>query len=109
MIIQLLERWKHIKTELTKRDIKVISFGADGAGSFMKAMILKTGLFYLTEDLFAKSYVIKAMATTGFSAYDRIHLLAKLRTRLLISSNILALGDETACLEHIRYPTQHQQ
>ena len=68
----------------------------------MKAMLLKTGLFYPTEDLFAKSYVMKEIATTGLSAQDHIHLLAKLRTRLLIPSNILALGDETACLEHIK-------
>lgn len=99
----ILDRWSHIETELGKRDIKVISFGADGAGSFMKAMLIKTGLFYPTEDLFAKSYVMKEIATTGLSAQDHIHLLAKLRTRLLIPSNILALGDETACLEHIKY------
>ena len=99
----ILERWNHMNTELNKRDIKVISFRAYGAGSFMKAMLLKTGLFYSTDDFFAKSFVMKDIASTGISAQDHIHLLAKLRTRLLISSNILVLGVETACLEHVKY------
>lgn len=46
---------------------------------------------------------MKEICTSGLSAQDHIHLLAKLRTRLLIPSNILILGNETACLAHIRY------
>ena len=41
----ILNRWDHIESELKKRDITVVSFGADGAGAFMKDMLLKTGLF----------------------------------------------------------------
>ena len=99
----ILERWKHIDAELNRRGIKVISYGADGAGCFMKAMLIKTGLFFPTHDLLSKSYAMKEITVTGLSAQDHIHLLAKLRTRLLIPSNILAIGKETACLEHIKY------
>ena len=99
----ILNRWEHIESELKKRDITVISFGADGAGAFMKAMLLKTGLFNPTKELLQKSYVMKEICTSGLSAQDLILLLAKMRTRLLIPSNILVLGKETACLAHIRY------
>ena len=43
------------------------------------------------------------MSTTGLSAQDHIHLLAKMRTRLLVPSNILVLDKESACLDHIPY------
>ena len=99
----ILNRWKHIECELKKRDITVISFGADGAGAFMKAMLHRTGLFNPTEDLLQKSYVMREICSSGLSAQDHIHLLAKMRTRLLIPSNILVLGKETACLAHIRF------
>lgn len=100
----ILDRWKHIDAELNGRGIKVISFGADDvAGCFMKAMLIKTGLFYPTHDLLSKSYAMKEIAVTGLSARNHMHLLAKLRTRSLIPSNILAIGKETACVEHVKY------
>ena len=33
---------------------------------------------------------------------DHIHLLAKIRSRLLKPSNLIALGNETACWAHIQ-------
>ena len=41
----ICKRWDYIKVELLKREINVISFGADGAGPFMKAMLCETFLF----------------------------------------------------------------
>ena len=35
-------------------------------------------------------------------AQDHIHLLAKLRSRLLKPSNLIVLGNETACRAHIQ-------
>ena len=99
----ILSRWIHIECEFNKRGITAISFGADGAGAFMKAMLQRTGLFNPTEDLLRKSYLMREICSSGLSAQDHIHLLAKLRTRLLIPSNILVLGKETACLAHMRY------
>ena len=41
----ICKRLDYIKVELLKREINVISFGADGAGPFMKAMLCETFLF----------------------------------------------------------------
>ena len=38
---------------------------------------------------------------------DTVHILAKLRTRLVTSSNLLVLGEKTACKEHLRYLANH--
>ena len=38
---------------------------------------------------------------SSLACQDIIYLLAKLRTRLLTSSNIIVLGDETACRGHL--------
>ena len=73
----ILARWNHIEVELNKRGITVVSFGADGAGSFMKAMLQKTGLFFPTGELLSKSYVMKEMSFSGLSSQDHIHLLEK--------------------------------
>ena len=40
----IIERWNFIEKELLKRDIKVISNGADGAGPCTKAMLPKSGI-----------------------------------------------------------------
>ena len=103
----ILERWNHIEIEMKKRGVTIVSFGADGAGSFMKAMLQKTGLFFPTEDLFSKSYVMKEIANSGLSAQDHVHFLAKLRTKIVTPSNILVLGTETACLGHLKYILVH--
>ena len=41
------------------------------------------------------------MKTNGLCSQDTIHLLAKLRTRLLTPSNILSFGTEIACRAHL--------
>ena len=39
----------------------------------------------------------------SLSCQDTIHLLAKLRTRLLTPSNLIVLGSETACRGHLQH------
>ena len=63
------ERWNHIELELKKCGITIVSFGQMGK---------------------SKSYVTNEIATSGLSAQDHIHLLAKLRTRLVSPSNIIS-------------------
>ena len=41
---QTLQRWNYIEQQLSVREVKVISNGADGAGPFLKAMIMKSNL-----------------------------------------------------------------
>ena len=42
------KRWRFIETELARRNIKIISYGADGAGPFLKAMVDGARLFLPT-------------------------------------------------------------
>ena len=99
------ERWKKIETELRKRNIFVVSSGADGAGPFLKAMVCRTNLFKTCQTSNVPSewsfYMMPSMKSSGLCSQDTIHLLAKLRTRLLIPSNILSFGSEIACRAHL--------
>ena len=97
----IIQRWEFIEQELKKRGITVVTFGADGAGSFMKAMTVESGLFTLSDQINIKSYVMSSIKIGGIFAQDCVHLLVKLRTRLLVHSNLLALGNETACRTHV--------
>ena len=45
---------------------------------------------------------MKYIKKEGLYSQDCVHLLAKMRTRLLSPSNILVLGNETACRAHIQ-------
>ena len=48
-------------------------------------------------------FVTKYLPEKGFYCQDTIHILAKLRTKLITASNLLVLGTETACLAHLQY------
>ena len=69
----------------------------------MQTMLQKTGIFFPTGDLFSKSYVMKESSDARLSARDHVHLLAKLRTKLLTPSNLLALRNKTACVIHLKF------
>lgn len=43
-------RWEYIKQQLKKREVVVLSSGADGAGPFLKAMMNETKLFKKSID-----------------------------------------------------------
>ena len=102
----ILRRWRYVEEQLQKYEITVISNGADGAGPFLKAMTTKTGLFKrcLNDNVprhwtfFWMPYILE----TSLCCQDTIHLLAKLRTRLLTPSNLIILGKETACPGHLQ-------
>ena len=101
---QILHRWSHIEHQLSVRGVVVISNGADGAGPFLKAMILKSNLFsnQRNKDVpnYWTFYWMNILNKSSLVCQDMIHLLAKLRTRVLTPSNLIALGDEVACRAH---------
>ena len=41
----IIQRWKYIETELRNRGVEVLTFGADGAGPFLKAMVDSAKMF----------------------------------------------------------------
>lgn len=102
---QILQRWSYIERQLSNRGITVISNGADGAGPFLKAMTIKSNLFNreLNDNVpgYWKFYWMPNLRKESLVCQDTVHLLAKLRTRLLTPSNLIAIGDEVACRAHL--------
>ena len=101
------KRWNLIERELGRRGIKIISFGADGAGPFLKAMVDEARLFSPTNGTSIPSewtfFVTSYLPCKPFFCQDTVHILAKLRTKLVTPSNLLEIGIETACWAHLQY------
>ena len=103
----IMKRWDYVQTNLQKLGITVVSNGADGAGPFLKAMSIKSGLFNRTHknDIlkYWTFYWMPEMYENSLSCQDIVHLLAKLRTRLLTPSNLIVMGNNvTACRAHLQ-------
>ena len=81
------KRWNLIESELGQRGIKIISFGADGAELFLKAMVNEARLFSPTNGISIPSewtfFVTSYLPRKLFFCHDTVHILAKLRTKLL--------------------------
>ena len=100
-----MQRWKFVKDELLKRGIVVVSNGADGAGPFLKAMIEETRLFTVSSSMNVPPswtfYLMPDIPEGNFYSQDTVHLLSKLRTRILGPSNLIIIGAENAGVAHI--------
>ena len=100
-------RFAHVQKEFELKGVKVLSFGADGAGAFLKAMINNSMLFQrCSTSNIPESWSFYFMARlfeSGLNAQDLVHLLAKFRTRLLLPSNIIVLGNHPACSAHLNF------
>ena len=100
-------RFTYVKNGFQQIGVNVISFGADGAGPFLKAMVKGSQLFSTsTTNNVPESwtfYFMPQLMKNCLFSQDTVHLLAKMRTRLLLPSNILVLGDETACPAHLNF------
>uniref|UniRef100_A0A7M5X9S7 Uncharacterized protein n=2 Tax=Clytia hemisphaerica TaxID=252671 RepID=A0A7M5X9S7_9CNID len=103
----ILKRWNHIEKGLKEIGLTVLSNGADGAGPFLKAMTIKTQLFSRAYDNTLPNYWtffwMPKLLEDSLVCQDTVHLLAKLRTRLLTPSNLIVLGSETACRGHLEH------
>ena len=101
------KRLMYVRRELRNIGITILSHGADGAGPFLKAMNLQSGLFDLNHgETVPKAwtfYWMPELFEESLSCQDTINLLAKLRTRLLTPSNLIVLGSETACRGHLQH------
>ena len=100
-------RFDHVSKEFAKIGIKVLSFGADGASAFMKSMVNSSKLFQKCASsklpIDWTFYFMASLLDSGLSAQDLVHLLAKLRTRLLIPSNIIVVGNHSAVATHLNF------
>ena len=102
----IIKRWTYVKEELEKRKIKVLINGADGAGPFLKAMLIESDLFTTSNvsniPLTWSFYLMPKLYNESLCFQDAIHLLAKLRTRLVTPSNLSVIGsrlhaEDTCC------------
>ena len=107
----IMKRWNYIDQELVKRGVKVISYGSDGAGPFLKAMLTETKLFTVSRSSNVPPswtfYLMPELKERGLYAQDDVHLLAKLCTRALGPSNIIVLGAENCVVTHLQYIFNH--
>ena len=103
----ITKRFEYVSSELRKRGIKVVSSGADGAGPFLKAMVIQSQLFkrsfFRNVPTSWSFFVMTNFKMSDLSFQDHVHLLAKLRTRLLNPSNLLILGNENASKIHLQH------
>ena len=103
----IIQRWNFIANGLLKEGIKVVSNGADGAGPFLKAMLVETKLFSISNlSNVPKNWTFFLMPCIPegvMYSQDCVHLLAKLRTRLLGPSNLIIIGSENASQSHLQY------
>ena len=97
----IVKRWRHIEKELLKRSIRVVSFGADGAGPFMKSMLTESALFRKDEVELCWSFFKMPLRDSCLSNQDTVHLLAKLKNKLLTPSNLIVIGRKVACPAHL--------
>ena len=102
---EIIQRWKFIESELHKRNVTVYTNGADGAGPFLKAMMMESNLFKNLRGSNVPAtwsfYMMPSLKSKSLNCQDMVHLLAKLRTRLIIPSNIISIGSEVACRGHL--------
>ena len=105
--IVISKRFEYVSSELGKLGVKVVSNGADGAGPFLKAMVIQAQLF--KRSLFGNVltswsfFVMPKFMPFDLSFQDHVHLLAKFRTRLWNPSNLLILGNENASKIHLHH------
>ena len=106
------KRWNLMDKELGRRGINIISFGADGAGPFLKAMVDNSRLFSSVSGTGIPSewsfFVTSYLPNMPFYCQDTVHILAKLRTKLVTESNLLEIGTETACWAHLQYLVKNE-
>ena len=69
-------------------------------------LLMETQLFSVTKMYNIHNtwqfFVMPSMKVNGLCAQDHVHLLAKLRFRLLGPSNLIQLGAEIGCPSHLR-------
>lgn len=107
-------RIKYINAEfLIKRGITNLSVGADGAGAFLKAMMNGSTLFTKTIQNNVPTswsfYFMSSLRKSCLFTHDYIHMLAKMRTRLIIPSNILVLFGFCWLLLFMNFPKKSME
>lgn len=90
---QVAQRWKYVKAALNEEGISVIGRASDGDSRLMKAMRLKS--FIRPNPTTAWAWFQMNRETDFVCIQDFVHILVKLKSRLLKPSIILPVGPTT--------------
>ncbi|KAE8746002.1 hypothetical protein FOCC_FOCC007260 [Frankliniella occidentalis] len=86
---EVLKRWSKITSMAASEGIKIIGFASDGDTRLMQAMRCKT---FVRNPVTPWKWFQANLVTSTVCFQDFVHLLVKLKSRLLKPSVILALG-----------------
>lgn len=109
--LDVLRRWSYIRAELGKKGIRVLTYASDGDSRLLLAMKIVSGIGGTShhsdngEDQFTHEWFNCRVNDPEFpvSFQDFIHVLTKLRNRVLRHSAILALGNGTVSKTFLKY------
>lgn len=112
--LDVIHRWTFIRQELRKKGIEVLNFASDGDAKLLKAMKIETGigtnLQISPEDIDdPDQFTCRWFNCKMFNMHDplfiqdMIHILTKLRNRMLRASAIVPLGNGVVCKSFLKY------
>ena len=113
----VLKQWKYIYNELNQRGILLVSVGAYGNSRELRAMQVSTPLLSSSQNAENSTYIGSKISiplewktwfamkqpTSVTCIQDTVHIIVKLKTRLLI---ILPFGKFVAGVHHLRIVRQ---
>lgn len=114
--IDVLRKWIYIRNELRKRDISVVGFSSDCDSRYLKSMQLSLGFFAKAPYLdlltghdqllhfdIPKHWRFFFMRPTQLflCMQDGVHLVTKIRNRLLSKTAKLCINDERIDVDHL--------
>ena len=95
-------RWKYIVQKLTSLEITVVGIASDGDTRLLRAMRIEMGLYTKDGRNMRSYYLAKGLGPPFFSFQDTVHILTKMRTRLLkTDTKPLRIGDYIADVSHL--------
>lgn len=91
----VLQRWKYLNSEAMKYGIKILGFSSDGDPRLLKAMRLKMSLTNSSDENWNwfHTTLSKGNDIQEICVQDTVHIITKLKTRLLKKDNIIVLGN----------------
>ena len=89
---QVLQRWKWMSKEAEKEGIEVVGYASDGAPQLLKAMYMRTFIRQPTGRKWPW-HCAPLDKSLPFYIQDPIHLLVKLKSKLLKPSIIIPMGE----------------
>lgn len=105
------KRWKHLTTELAKEHVEILGFSADGDCAVLRAMRIHAGLGTKfasdTKEYDDMTWFHAKFLPKQICLQDTVHLINKLKCRLLKLSALYPMGDYFCSEGDIRSLTKY--